>query len=406
MRIGAQLARVARNILRGVRQLGLELGSPVPLMLVLGWLRRPRRRTQVAPPLFRRIEVEPDFHEGHYPLIVARLRSTAHNEPTASGTLLDLRARVVQLDLFEYLATTWQAAPGDVPRLGVVLDYELWALLRIGAERLLRPVADRHVHVFYAQQEQEIPEWFAHGKILHSNLRGVIAWLRQEWQQQPPAYWSKVLDATTLLIQSEAAYDEVPDLIVELVDIALSFEDAAAADHASRYARAALHWAGTVPSPARCRALRSLAMTQLRIGDARAALLYLNTAIRDALMIGDRVEEVRALTELAGYSVRDNNLARAENQLRRAYELLTPEAPAALRATVCRGLADVRNQQGLNDDETERHAVAALLLDDEDSDLADQDYALLARIWENGDDRSTAEAAEAADAQADERDSR
>jgi hypothetical protein len=263
-----------------------------------------------------------------------------------------------------------------------LLDYEPWALLRIDAERLLRPLAARgvQVHVFYAQQEQDAAGWFADGVVRHRDLRGLITWLRREWRRHPPADWSRVLDATVLLVQSAAEYEEVPDLIGELVDLALSFEGATAAEHAHRHARSALHWTGTAPSAARCRALRSIATTQLRLADPRVAVMYLDVAIRDAIVIGDRIEEVRALTELAGHHVRANNLARAENHLRRAYDLLPPDAPADLRAMIHRGLADARNQQGQNDQETEHHATAALQLDDEGSDLAGRDDALLKRI--------------------------
>jgi hypothetical protein len=381
MRIDASLARVARFSFCG---LGRELAAAcaAPLLAFVRWFKRPEHRPSIAPPLFRTIEVEPDLHPGQYPLIAARLRWTTHHEPTPICALLDLRARPVQLELFQYLATTWRVAAGQVPRLGVLLDYEPWALLRIDAERSLRPLAALgvQVHVFYAQQEQDAAGWFADGVVRHRDLRGLITWLRWEWRRHPPADWSRVLDATVLLVQSVAEYDEVPDLIGELVDLALSFEGATAAEHALRHARSALHWTGTAPSAARCRALRSIATTQLRLGDPRVAILYLGVAIRDAIMIGDQIEEIRALTELACHHVRANNLPRAENQLRRAYHLLPVDAPAALRATVHRNLADARNQQGLNDEETEHHAAAALRLDDEDSDLALRDYALLVRI--------------------------
>jgi tetratricopeptide (TPR) repeat protein len=404
MRIDAPLARaarIARFSFGGVYALGHEIVAlcAVPLLALARWLRRPRRRPSIAPPLFLTIEVEPDLHEGQYPLITAQLQSTAHDEPTPSSKLLDLRARAVTLELFAYLTATWQATSDDVPRLAVLLDYEPWALLRIDVERLLRPLADRgmRVHVFYAQQEQDAARWFADGVVRHSNLRGLIAWLRLEWRRHPPSSWSKILDATSLLMQACAEYEDVSDLIIELVDIAFSFEGAAAADHANRHARAAVRWAGTTPSAARCRALRSLALTQLRLADPRAALLYLDTAVRDAIVIGDRVEEVRALVELAGHSLRSNNLPRAENQLRRAHDLLPPDAPDALRATVHRRLADVRNQQGLNDEETEHHATAALKLDHEGSDLALHDYALIGRVQASRQRRIRRPIAEAAD---------
>lgn len=396
MRIGARLARV---VLHDVLELGLELVSLLPLVLVLRWLRCPRRRSLVAAPRFRRIDVEPDLHQGQYPLIAARCQSIADQEPAPSGALLDLRARPVQAKLFEYLAATWRATPGDVPRLGVLLDYEPWALLRIDVERLLRPLDAQgvQVHVFYAQQEQDAVSWFEDGVVRHSELRGLIAWIRREWQRQAPADWSRVLDATAVLMQSVAEYEAVPDLIIELVDIALSFEGATAAEQGHRHARAALHWTGTVPSAARCRALRSLAMTQLRLPDPRVAVLYLDAAFRDAIIIGDRAEQIRALAELAGCALRGNNLARAENHFRTACDLSTPDVPADLRARVHRGLADARNQQGLNDEETEHHAATALQLDDEDSDLAGHDDALLKRVQASRDDQSATAAAEVAE---------
>jgi hypothetical protein len=133
--------------------------------------------------------------------------------------------------------------------------------------------------------------------------------------------------------------------------------------------------------------------------------VYLDAAIRDAIVIGVRVEEASALCELAAHALHSHNLVRAENQLRRAYELLSPEdaATAALRATVHRHLAEARHQQGLNDEETEFHAAAALKLDDQDARLALRDYALLERIRASRGRRSTSLAATATVAESDDR---
>lgn len=393
MRVDAPLARVVRVSLRGVQALGLEIGPmfAAPLVALLRWLWRPWPRPQVSPPLFRVIEVEPDFDIDTYSWVSTELQARSHGDPAPSNKLLDLRGRSVTLELFRYLAASWRAAPCDVARLGILLDYEPWALLRTAAERALRPLTDRGllVHVFYSMQEEDLPRWFAHGEVRHSRLPDVIAWLRLDWQRQPSPSWSKVLDATTVLVQSAAECDEVPALLVALADIALSFQNNAAAEQASKHARAALHWAGTTPSTTRCRALRCFAIAQLRIGDTRNALVYLDAAIRDALLVGDRIEEASTLAELGGHFLRSKNLARAERQLRRAYVLLSVDAPATLRARIHHDLAETLHQHGLNNDEAEHHAAAALAIHDKGAQGAAECASLLDRIRARRRDRAT-----------------
>jgi len=318
------------------------------------------------------VEVAPKFNERLYPTVARLLQLGPRSK------LLDLRAaKVVKLDLFEHLAHAWQAPRGTVPRLGILLDYESWAMRCNVIARKLRPIIDRGVEleIFYTQQFDHLPAWFAEGRV-HHNLPAVVEWLRTQWR--PAAVWPMVLNVTETLVLTCAEIDDVPELLLELVAIALSFEDGAA--QATKHAHTALNWVGDSPSRLRCRALRALATATLRLGDSETALELLETVITTAVLIEEPIEEASALAEIGLHALHGGHLRRAEARFRRAIEILAVSTSPTLRATLHHCLADTLHQQHEND-EAARHAAAALALRwNKESRGADEDRGLLARI--------------------------
>ena len=329
-----------------------------------------------APGDFDCVEVEPDFDERIYPLVFRALQLGPRSK------LLDLRlVKQVKMDLFERLADAWCVAPGTVPRLAIVLGYESWVVFRHVAARRLRPLVDKRVEVemLYAQQIDSVPAWFKDGHARHDQLRAVIDWLRTQWR--PTAIWPMVLGTTAVLVQASGATDEVPELLLELVGLALAFEDPEGVEQAIKHARAAVHWVGEAPSVARCRALRALATATFRQGDTEVALALLDTAIASAIMIGDRVEEATAIAEIGFHALRNGHFARAEDRFRCALALLSADDLPYLRATLHHHLALALHKQHKDADEAEYHATTALALRwDRSSRRASEDGALLARI--------------------------
>jgi tetratricopeptide (TPR) repeat protein len=322
------------------------------------------------------IEVAAEFSEPLYAPVLDQLQLGRGSK------LLDLRAaRALKIGLFDRLASDWRAPRGTVPRLGIVLGFEQWTVLRHVAARRLRPLADRGVQVemFYPQQSDSLPGWFAGGDIRHDRLRDVIAWLRTDWR--PGAIWPTVLSRTESLVQAHAEIDAVPEMLLELAAIARSFSGAEGAEQAAQHARAALSWVGDQPSRARCRALRAVAASILPLGQTEAGLALLETAITTAAVLRDPIEEASALAEIGFHALRRGHVARAEARFRTALELLPPEGPSYLRATLHHDLALALHTQRKDAEEAERHATAALGLRwDRGSQLASQDLALIALI--------------------------
>jgi hypothetical protein len=96
------------------------------------------RSHRIVPPEVDVIEAEPQLGEPLDAAVLARLQLGPRPKP------LDLHtARLVKVALFEYLAGAWQAPRGTVDRLGVLLDYERWIILRSVAARRLQPIIDR-----------------------------------------------------------------------------------------------------------------------------------------------------------------------------------------------------------------------------------------------------------------------
>lgn len=338
--------------------------------------RTSRSSDRLAPAGVEVIEVDPEFSEQLCAMVFERLQLGPRSK------LLDLRAaRVIPPVLFERLASAWQAPRGTVSRLGVLLDYERWIVLRNVAARRLRPLADRGVAVefFYPQQIDSLPEWFADGCVCHHRLADVIAWLRTEWRSGP--IWPTVLRVTANLIQTSAEIAAVPDMLLELAAVARSFPSPEGAEHAALHARAALSWIGDEPSAILCRALRAVAAAIMPLGQTAAALALLQTAITTAAVLRDPIEEASALADTGFHALRRGHAARAEAQFRAALALLSSADPAYLRATLHHDLALALHLQRKDTDEAEHQATTALGLRwDQGSQRACEDRALLTLI--------------------------
>lgn len=322
------------------------------------------------------VEVEPEFGEPLYATVFERLQRGPGSK------LLDLRSmRVVKVTLFERMASAWQAARGTVPRLGILLDYERWIVLRNVAARRLRPIHDRgvQVEIFYAQQVDSLPGWFARGEVPHDRLREVIDWLRTQWR--PGAIWPMVLIRTASMVKGSADAEAVPEMLLELAAIARSFPGTEGAEQAVHHGRAALAWVGDQPSRVRCRALRTVAAASLAAGKTAAGLVLLESAITTAAVLRDPIEEASALAAIGLHALQCGHHARAEARFRAALALLTDDDPAYLRATLHHDLALTLLEQRKDAEQAEQHATTALgLRRDRRSHLASKDIALITRI--------------------------
>jgi tetratricopeptide (TPR) repeat protein len=322
------------------------------------------------------IQVEVEFSEPQYAALLDLLQRGPRSK------VLDLRpARALKLGLFRRLADDWTAPGGTVSHVGIVLGFEQWTVLHNVAARRLHPLADRGVAVelFYPQQIDSLPGWFTGRGVRHDHLPEVIAWLRTEWRPGP--IWPAVLRATQSVIQTSAELAAVPDMLLELAAIARSFPAPEGPAQAAHHARAALSWIGDELSPTRCRALRALAAAILPLGETEAGLALLQTAITNAAMLRDPIEEASALADLGFHALRRGHSARAEARFRAALELLSAADPAYLRAMLHHDLALALHLQGKDADEAEYHATTALRLRwDQGSQIAREDRALIALI--------------------------
>lgn len=376
----APLARAWTWRRRPVESVDVDpIGSPRPVAPPAGGLPVERSSGFTDPRALADVEViavEAEFSEPLYAPLLARLQLGGGSK------LLDLRAaRVIKIGLFDRLAGDWQAPRGAVPRLGVMLGFEQWTVLRNVAARRLRPLADHGVavEILYPQQSESLPGWFAGGDVRHDRLGEVIAWLRTGWRPGP--IWPTVLGRAASLVQTHAEVDAVPEMLLELAAIARSFAGAEGAEQAAQHARAALSWVGDQPSRARCRALRAVAAATFALGQTEAGLALLETAITTAAVLRDPIEEASAVAEIGFHALRRGHIARAEARFRAALALLSTDGPAYLRATLHHDLALALHTQRKNAEEAERHATAALGLRwDRGSQLAGEDRALIALI--------------------------
>jgi len=86
-------------------------------------------------PSFSTVRVAPEFSPRDYADTFAALQS-----PTSSKVLDLVPARLLCADIFERLSGAWTATSDVVPRLGIVLSFERWVMLRDIALAALQPL--------------------------------------------------------------------------------------------------------------------------------------------------------------------------------------------------------------------------------------------------------------------------
>jgi hypothetical protein len=409
-----RLARAAQALRSGLVELAWLVGWR--LALVVGWLRRSRTRpdlTSVGPclpsvsrgsstpepaassaaqpeslpvrlaragtpefvgPQFVHVIVEPELDESRYAARFAELLRDS------GAKLLDLRGvRTVSLALFTQLTQSWTARR-DVPRLGILLDYERWALLHAVGGNRLRPIAKAgtDVEIFYEQQlSHSIAEWFS-GRCIEHPLPAILAWLRDSWR--PGAAWTGVIDTTAMLIRAFGHQAMVPDLLLQLAAITLAKPSIDGAAQSIKHIRVALVPLRGTPSRMLCRARRLYATALRKAGEIEPALLQLRKAVEIAAEIGDRIEGGRALADVAAHELDRRQFEDAEAQCRAALVLLAEDEPH-LRASTHHQLAVALYEQRKDLAEAEYHAERAEDLRwDRQSRLAIADRELRARI--------------------------
>lgn len=284
---------------------------------------------------------------------------------------------MLSIDVFERLAAAWTAPADTVPRLGIVLSFERWVMLHEAALAALRPVAERgvRVEVFYDEQTPHLAAWFAHGQVVH-NPRAVIATLARRWH--PSERWPEVIMELTRLVRANAGGDELPALLVDIADLALS---CGGADHASTLAREAIYYLRPSPSATRGQALRVQGTALMTQGQIVAGLRLMDEAIAVAARAAAPSVGASALCQSGLCVLNHGDYAGAERRFRRAIELLTSTHRQQLRALAHHSLAVALMHQGK--DEAEHHARAALALrTDPTSHVAEEDRLLLQRLCE------------------------
>jgi hypothetical protein len=170
--------------------------------------------------------------------------------------LLDLTpARLLCVEVFERLGAAWTAPRDAVPRLGILLSFDRWVMLREIALIALRPLTTRGIWVelFYEEQAWggHLAAWFTHGQVVHAPA-AVVATLVAGWRPSPG--WPQVLDTLTRLVRVYSSAAELPALLVEVAELALS---CGGGDLAATLAQEALYYLPTDPSVTRSQALRA-----------------------------------------------------------------------------------------------------------------------------------------------------
>lgn len=269
--------------------------------------------------------------------------------------LLDLSsARSVRPDLFTALAAEWTAARGSVPRLGILLSFEDWAILHDAATLQLEPLRARGVEteVFYEEQAYDdmLLPWFSHGQVVH-NVAAVLTTLNK----CEPAHVSPVvLEAAASLVYQEVRGGGSAAHIVGLAGIALA---GGSRIKALAFAREALLYLGEEASTERCTALRILGLALMDEGKVIVASGILHGAIAMAIALGGMEDAADVLRQLGTYELNRGEVACAEKRFRAAIDLLQP-VKSDLLATLHHSLAVALLQQGKGT--AELHAVMAL----------------------------------------------
>lgn len=320
------------------------------------------------------IRAEPEFRPRDYASTFAALQLPW------SAKLFDLTpARLISADLFDQLAAAWTAPPDVVPRLGILLSFERWVMLRETIAVALQPLAVRGVRVgiFYDEQAWGggLATWFSHGELVH-NVPAVIDTLAHRWH--PSSLWPLVIDTLALLARTYTATAELPALLTEIAGLALSCGGAV---QATTLAREALyHLPEMPPSATRGKALRELGAALIGRGQIAAGVAHLDEAIAVAAEIQDPRLGASALAQSGLCALNHGDYPNAEWRFRAAIVLLSPSPwQPHLLAQAHHSLAVALMHQG--SDEAEHHAVTALELRlDPQSHLAEEDRILLSRL--------------------------
>jgi tetratricopeptide (TPR) repeat protein len=296
--------------------------------------------------------------------------------------LLDLTpARMLSVEVFEHLAASWTAPPGTVPRLGILLSFERWVMLRDEARAALAPLAGAGVaaEVLYEEQAWGMcaAVWFALGNVIH-NVPAVLGSLARR-RRPSSAIWPMVIDTLRDLVRTHYVGGEVPDLLTQIAALSLS---CGGADQAAALAREALYHLLETPNAIRSRALRELGAALVEQGQTEAGMLHFDQAITVAESARDPVGGASALCQSGLCALNHGDYANAERRFRRAIELLAPSVGRPhLLASAHHSLAIALMYQGCG--EAEYHLRTAMeLRPDPHSNLAEEDRILLDRLRE------------------------
>ncbi|TMQ03563.1 MAG: hypothetical protein E6J90_22335 [Deltaproteobacteria bacterium] len=327
---------------------------------------------------FLPIPVAPWFGLKLLPEVIAQLQTP----PMAK--LLDLtHVQTMDVEMFANLAAAWTAPATAMPRLGILVSFERWATLRDAALVALQPLAGRgiRVQIFYEQQAWggQLDAWFRHGQIVH-NLPAAIAKLGRRWE--PPPSWPAVIDELARLVRAYSRASEIPALLTEIAEVALS---CGGDDRAAMLVHEALFYLHEEPSATTSKALRVLGATHIAQGRTETAIKLLDRAIAMAAEAQAPAIEASALCQNGLLSLNHGDYVSAEQRFRRAIDLLAPSPD--LLAVAHHHLAIALMFLGSR--EAEHHAQTALALrGDPDSHLAEADRMLLARLRALNDSRA------------------
>jgi len=334
-----------------------------------------RMRGARGAPRFSTVRVGPEFSPRDYPAIFAALQA-----PDGSKLLDLVPARLLCADLFEDLAAAWTVGRETVPRLGILVSFERWVMLRDAALTQLQPLAARGIRcdVHYAEQAAAgyLAAWFAHGQVVH-NVPAAIATLAAHWYPAPS--WALVIDTLCRLARAHTSAAELPALVTQLAALALSCGDAV---RAATLAREALFYLPETPSVTRCQALRELGTALICQGQTVAGQAILDQAFTMAAQAKAPDIGASALCHSGLCALNHGDYADAERRFGGAIALLsTGHLRRHLLALAHHSLAVALLHQGHPD--AEAHARTALALrPDPDSHLAEQDRMLLAELRE------------------------
>lgn len=338
---------------------------------------RARSCTPVVPspdPRYSVVPVPANFSPGEYAATFAAL------QVPSSGAVLDLApALLLCADVFERLAAAWTVSPDVVPRLGIVLSFERWVMLRGAALASLHPLSARGVRfeVFYAEQASAgyVDEWFVYGRFVH-NVRAVVSTLAARWRPSPS--WPLVIDTLARLARAYTSASELPELLTRIAGLALSCGGAV---EAATLAGEALLYLPESATAARSQALRELGTALLCQEQTAAGLIYLDQAFNVAAEAEVPDIGPSALCHSGLCALTRGDYPAAERRFRRAIELLSPPIRRPhLLAFAHNNLAVAMMHQG-HLDGAEYHARTALALrPDPQSQQAEEGRSLIAKL--------------------------